>query len=279
MRVVDSPGGTATRFRLQLSYDGSEFHGWAKQRGLRTVEGELGSVVDHLVAAHVDLTCAGRTDAGVHARGQVVHFDAERVDRLTLDHLNGALPHDIRVRQLDVVPPEFDARFSARWRRYSYSVSDDPRGPDPLVRRYQLALSNELDIDAMNEASRALVGEHDFSSYCKVKEHGTSVRELLELEWERRVSAESGLRTAIMHVKADAFCRSMVRSLAGALIPVGQGRKNREHPAQALDKRSRDVGIAVMPAHALVLEEVGYPPADQWEQRQWRTRSLRSGLQ
>ena len=97
--MVDSPGGTATRFRLQLSYDGSEFHGWAKQRGLRTVEGELGSVVDHLVAAHVDLTCAGRTDAGVHARGQVVHFDAERVDRLTLDHLNGALPHDIRVRQ------------------------------------------------------------------------------------------------------------------------------------------------------------------------------------
>ncbi len=173
--MVDSPRGTTTRFRLQLSYDGSEFHGWAKQRGLRTVEDELGSVVDHLVAEHVDLTCAGRTDAGVHARGQVVHFDAERVDRLTLDHLNGALPHDIRVRQLDVVSPEFDARFSAQWRRYSYTVSDDPRGPDPLMRRYQLALSDELDIDAMNEASRSLVGEHDFSSYCKVKEHGTSV--------------------------------------------------------------------------------------------------------
>ena len=167
--MVDSPRGTTTRFRLQLSYDGSEYHGWAKQRGLRTVEDELGSVVDHLVAEHVDLTCAGRTDAGVHARGQVVHFDAERVDRITLEHLNGALPHDIRASQLDVVPPEFDARFSAQWRRYSYTVSDDPRGPDPLVRRYQLALPDELDIDAMNEASRALVGEHDFSRYCKVK--------------------------------------------------------------------------------------------------------------
>ena len=267
---------STTRLRVDIAYDGTDFSGWAVQRDLRTVQGELQRVLTHLAGEEIELTCAGRTDAGVHARGQVAHLDAEVTDQLNADRINRALPDDIRVLRVSEVSLDFDARFSAVWRRYSYTVCDDPRGPDPLKRQYQLDVSRELDIDAMNQAAKALVGEHDFTSYCKLKEHGTTVREVLDLHWERDVDLRTGISTAIMHVTADAFCHSMVRSLAGALIPVGEHRKPVEYPKQALEMRAREAGVTVMPAHPLVLEEVGYPPVSEWANRQERTRTVRA---
>ena len=267
---------STTRLRLDIAYDGTDFSGWAVQRDLRTVQGEMQRVLSHLVHGDVELTVAGRTDAGVHARGQVAHCDVPSLDSLTASRINRALPDDIRVLRVSEVGPDFDARFSALWRRYSYTVCDDPRGPDPLERRYQLDVSRELDIDAMNEAASALVGEHDFTSFCKLKEHGSTVREILDLHWERNVDPKTGITTAVMHVTADAFCHSMVRSLAGALIPVGEGRRAIGYPREALEMKSREAGVTVMPAHPLVLEEVGYPPEGEWAVRQQRTRTLRT---
>lgn len=274
--MVDFSSESATRFRLVISYDGTDFHGWAAQRNLRTVEGELARVLGHLTGDHVELTCAGRTDAGVHARGQVAHFDSFNAGELSVRRINRALPADVRVLEYAAIADEFDARFAALWRRYSYTVSDDPRGPDPMQRRYQLDLPAELDIDAMNHAAAYLVGEHDFTSFCKLKEHGTTIRAIEELQWERRIDATSGFRVAVMSVRADAFCHSMVRSLAGALVAVGQRRRSISYPREALEKRSRDAGVTVLPPHPLVLEEVGYPPKGEWADRQRRTRVVRS---
>lgn len=267
---------STTRLRLDITYDGTDFSGWAVQRDLRTVQGELQRVLSHLVRADVELTVAGRTDAGVHARGQVAHCDVESTELLSAARINRALPDDIRILHVSEVSPDFDARFSALWRRYSYAVCDDPRGPDPLKRRYQLDVSRELDIDAMNEAASALVGEHDFTSLCKIKEHGTTVREILDLHWERNVDPKTGIASAVMHVRADAFCHSMVRSLAGALVPVGEHRRPIGYPREALEMKAREAGVTVMPAHPLVLEEVGYPPESEWAVRQQRTRTLRT---
>ena len=267
---------STTRLRLDIAYDGADFSGWATQRDQRTVQGELQRVLTHLAGQDIELTCAGRTDAGVHARGQVAHLDAEVTEQLNAERINRALPDDIRVLVVTEVTTDFDARFSALWRRYSYTVCDDPRGPDPLKRRYQLDVSRELDIEAMNEAASALVGEHDFTSFCKLKEHGTTVREILDLRWERNIDPRAGITTAVMHVTADAFCHSMVRSLAGALIPVGEHRKPIDYPKQALERKVREAGVTVMPAHPLVLEEVGYPAASEWANRQEKTRTLRA---
>jgi tRNA pseudouridine38-40 synthase len=267
---------STTRLRVDIAYDGSDFSGWAVQRNLRTVQGELQRVLTHLAGEEIELTCAGRTDAGVHARGQVAHLDAEATEQLTAARINRALPGDIRILSVTEVTPEFDARFSALWRRYSYTVCDDPRGPEPLRRRRQLAIGRELDLEAMNQAANPLVGEHDFTSFCKLKEHGSTVREILDLRWERCVDERRGIGTAVMHVTADAFCYSMVRSLVGALIPVGEGRKPIDYPKQALDMKAREAGVIVMPAHPLVLEEVGYPPASEWANRQQETRAVRA---
>lgn len=274
--MVDSIDESTTRLRFDISYDGTDFAGWAKQRDQRTVQGEVERVLGHLVGAAVELTCAGRTDSGVHARGQVAHADIDGSVQLVVERVNRALPDDVRVTALTEVSTDFDARFSALWRRYSYTVCDDPRGPDPLHRAHQLAEPRELDLEAMNHAAAPLVGEHDFVSYCKVKDNGTTIREIHELRWEREVDERTGLNTAIMHVRADAFCHSMVRSLAGALIPVGQGRRPVDFPEAALRQRAREAGVTVMPAHPLVLEEVGYPPVGEWAARQVQTRTMRS---
>lgn len=274
--MVDSASGTATRFRLDIAYDGTDFSGWAVQRGLRTVQGELQRVMTHLAGEQIELTCAGRTDAGVHAHGQVAHFDSTLDDPPTVSRINRALPDDIKVQSIARVSADFDARFSALWRRYTYTVCDDQRGPEPLLRRFQLGVGRELDIDAMNQAAQPLVGEHDFTSFCKLKGHGTAVREILDLHWERFADPRSGVGTVVMHVTADAFCHSMVRSLAGALISVGEQRKPTDYPRIALQKKAREAGVPVMPAHPLVLEEVGYPPASEWADRQARTRTVRS---
>jgi tRNA pseudouridine38-40 synthase len=247
------------RLRLDLSYDGARFHGWAAQPGLRTVQGEVEAAVATILSLEspVPLTCAGRTDAGVHARGQVAHVDLDgAIDvELLARRLRSLLPDDIGLRALTPAPPGFDARFSALERRYVYRLGD--RGPiDPLVRGHVVTWPRELDVGAMNAASAPLLGEHDFAAFCKKREGATTIRTLLALHSERR---DGLLETT---VRADAFCHSMVRSLMGALVAVGEGRFAPGWTTSVLASAVRDGRIKVMPADGLVLEEVVYPPDD-----------------
>ena len=204
-------------------------------------------------------TCAGRTDAGVHARGQVVHVDVttsayERAGDVLAARLAGVLPEDVRLRRVARAAAGFDARFSALWRRYAYRVSDEALGVDPLRRRHVLWHRRPLDLPAMNAAAHPLLGEHDFAAYCRRREGATTIRTLLELRWLR---AEDGVSVAT--VRADAFCHSMVRALVGALLAVGDGRRPLDWPAQVLAGAERDSRVPVAPALGLCLEEVRYP--------------------
>lgn len=261
--------------RLDISYDGRDFSGWARQSfppGLRTVQGLLEEVFGHLLGVAVTVTCAGRTDAGVHARGQVAHLDvAGWPAEVDVRRVNRALPQDVRVTRISPVSADFDARFSAIWRRYTYRVCDDGIGPAPLDRWSVLPWHRPLRIEALNEASALLVGEHDFAAFCKQRDFGSTVRALQVLRWDRDAD---GL--AVMSVQADAFCHSMVRSLVGVLLPVGDGRRATTWPADILRSRQKHSAVTVMPAFPLVLEEVGYPADDELLERQRQTRSLRS---
>lgn len=246
------------RLRLDLSYDGARFHGWAAQPGLRTVQGEVEAALATILRLEspAPLTCAGRTDAGVHALGQVAHVDLDDdTDVARLGHrLRSLLPDDIRLRALAPAPPGFDARFSALERRYVYRLRDRGTG-DPLARGHVVDWPRELDVDAMNAAAGPLLGEHDFAAFCKKREGATTIRTLLALSSERR--DDDVLETT---VRADAFCHSMVRSLMGALVAVGERRFAPDWTASLLATGVRDGRVKVMPAHGLVLEEVVYPP-------------------
>jgi tRNA pseudouridine38-40 synthase len=221
------------------------------------------------------LTVAGRTDAGVHARGQVVHVDLPAPSWAAAQdtaqrRLYGILPPDVRVHSIAAAPPGFDARFSALWRRYAYRVSDDPAGVDPLRRHETLWYPRRLVIDDMNEAARGCLGEHDFAAFCRRREGASTVRELLRLEWSRPAPA-----LAVATVVADAFCHNMVRALVGALLRVGDGTRPAGWPAQVLAAAQRDPSVPVVAPHGLCLEEVGYPPDDQLSQRALATRRVR----
>jgi tRNA pseudouridine38-40 synthase len=272
------PASFLVRLRLDLSYDGSAFHGWATQPGgVRTVQETVSEALGRLLAlpGGVLLTVAGRTDAGVHARGQVAHADVPapswgRVAEAALRRLGGLLPPDVRVRAIGVAPDSFDARFSALWRRYSYRVCDDPAAADPLRRHDTLWHPRPLDIDQMNVAARGCVGEHDFAAFCRRKENGTTVRELLELRWDRPEPA-----VAVATVVADAFCHNMVRALAGAMLSVGEGRQPPDWPARVLGARVRDPAVRVAPPHPLCLEEVRYPGPAALAARAAATRRVR----
>lgn len=236
------------------------------------MQGTLEEVLGHLLGAAVTVTCAGRTDAGVHARGQVAHIDVAVWPRdVDVRRINRALPSDVRVTRISPVPAEFDARFSAIWRRYTYRVCDDGVGPTPLHRWSVLPWNRPLSIEALNEASATLVGEHDFAPFCKKRDFGTTVRALQMLHWERDADG-----FAVMTVQADAFCHSMVRSLVGVLLPVGDGRRSSSWPTEILRSGQKHSAVTVMPAYPLVLEEVGYPPDDQLLERQRQTRSVRT---
>ncbi|MER7758857.1 tRNA pseudouridine(38-40) synthase TruA [Streptomyces sp. NPDC097619] len=266
------------RVRLDLSYDGKDFSGWAKQTARRTVQGELESALRTVMrlADPVDLTVAGRTDAGVHARGQVAHLDlpeavwAEHEDKL-LRRLAGRLPHDVRVWRVAAAPAGFNARFSAIWRRYAYRVGDHKGGVDPLRRGHVLWHDWPLDVAAMNAASRDLLGEHDFAAYCKKREGATTIRTLQQLSWER---GEDGVVTAT--VRADAFCHNMVRSLVGALLYVGDGHRPVDWPGKVLAAGVRDSAVHVVRPHGLTLEEVGYPADELLAARNREARNVRT---
>jgi tRNA pseudouridine38-40 synthase len=268
------------RVRMDLSYDGSGFSGWAKQAGgRRTVQGDIEDALRTVTRSGettYELTVAGRTDAGVHARGQVAHVDlpvelwAEHREKL-LKRLAGRLSKDVRVWSLTEAPAGFNARFSAIWRRYAYRVTDSPGGVDPLLRGHVLWHDWPLDVDAMNEAARALLGEHDFAAYCKRREGATTIRTLQELALER---GDDGIITAT--VRADAFCHNMVRSLIGALLFVGDGHRGSEWPGKVLAAGVRDSAVHVVRPHGLTLEEVGYPADGLLAARSREARNKRS---
>ncbi|MER8059190.1 MULTISPECIES: tRNA pseudouridine(38-40) synthase TruA [unclassified Streptomyces] len=267
------------RIRLDLSYDGTDFHGWAKQAGgKRTVQGEIEDALRTVTRSKdtYELTVAGRTDAGVHARGQVAHVDlpaelwAEHREKL-LKRLAGRLSKDVRIWRLAEAPQGFNARFSAIWRRYAYRVTDHPGGVDPLLRGHVLWHDWPLDVDAMNEAARALLGEHDFAAYCKKREGATTIRTLQELSLVR---GADGVVTAT--VRADAFCHNMVRSLIGALLFVGDGHRDPRWPGTVLAAGVRDSAVHVVRPHGLTLEEVGYPADELLAARNKEARNKRS---
>ncbi|MEU6340589.1 tRNA pseudouridine(38-40) synthase TruA [Streptomyces sp. NPDC046977] len=266
------------RVRLDLAYDGAEFSGWAKQRSRRTVQGELESALRTVLRlpGPVELTVAGRTDAGVHARGQVAHVDLPEEawtaegDKL-LRRLAGRLPWDVRVWKVSRAPAGFNARFSAIWRRYAYRVGDHQGGVDPLLRGHVLWHDRPVDVDLMNAAAERLLGEHDFAAYCKKREGATTIRTLLELHWERDAS---GL--AVATVRADAFCHNMVRALVGAMLLVGDGHRPEGFPGEVLAGRVRHSAVNVVRPHGLTLEEVGYPADDLLAARNLEARNLRT---
>jgi tRNA pseudouridine38-40 synthase len=259
------------RVRLDVGYDGTDFAGWAKQPGQRTVQGVLEAALSTVLRTpEVALTVAGRTDAGVHAVGQVAHCDVPTLPDDVLRRLARVLPQDVRVRSVAVVPPEFDARFSAVQRRYEYRIGDAPWGVDPLRSRYVLAWPRPLDLAAMAAAAAGLLGLHDFAAYCRRRDGATTVRTLLQLDVARAGDE------IVCAVAADAFCHSMVRALVGALLAVGEGRHPVEWPASLLQRDRRADEVPVAPAHGLTLVAVDYPPADQLAARAELTRARRT---
>ena len=273
------------RIRIDLAYDGTDFSGWAAQPGLRTVEGELSAALGTILRTDPPrLTVGGRTDAGVHARGSVAHADIDdtawaglpgRSDRppheAAVTRLAGVLPADVVVRSVSEVPEAFDARFSALQRRYTYRLCDTPATLDPLRRRDTVVHKKPLDVAAMDEAARGLVGLHDFAAFCKKREGATTVRTLLEYSWTR---GADGILTGT--VIADAFCHSMVRALVGSVVPVGEGRYAACWPREILTGGVRDPRVSVMPAHGLCLEEIVYPADEQLAARADQARATRT---
>ncbi|MER6676541.1 tRNA pseudouridine(38-40) synthase TruA [Streptomyces sp. NPDC000983] len=267
------------RVRLDLSYDGSEFSGWAKQAGgRRTVQGEVEEALRTVTrsgATTYDLTVAGRTDAGVHARGQVAHVDLpaglweEHREKL-LKRLAGRLPKDVRVWAIGEAPEGFNARFAALWRRYIYRVGDRPGGVDPLLRSHVHWHDWELDVAVMDAAAKSLVGEHDFAAYAKKREGASTVREIFDFDVRRTADG-----VVEIEVRADAFCHNQVRSMVGALLFVGDGHRGVEWPRAVLDAGVRDSAVHVVRPHGLTLEEVAYPADDQLAERQRQARRVR----
>jgi tRNA pseudouridine38-40 synthase len=269
------------RLRLDIGYDGTGFHGWATQPGLRTVQGEIESALNVLLRDDTiaRLTVGGRTDAGVHARGQVAHLDiAEaQVEKVTARRLNGVLARqdssDAVVHAVRVVPDAFDARFGALRRRYEYRLRDNSTKRDPLTARFTADVPQELDLNAMQRASEQLLGLQDFTTFCKAREGATAVRDLLCFDWRR---GEDG--AYIARIEADAFCHSMVRALVGSVVAVGSTRIAHDELLRLRDQRERTSKFTVMPAHGLSLEEIVYPADADLEERAEQTRARRADL-
>jgi tRNA pseudouridine38-40 synthase len=282
--AIDSGGGLV-RLRLDIAYDGTEFAGWATQAAQRTVAGVLDEALTTVFRAPAQVRAAGRTDTGVHANGQVAHVDVPagaiphaypRTARPgegefvpLVRRLSRLLPDDVRVRDIIRAPTGFDARFSALRRHYEYRLSTAPYGVDPQQARYVTPWPRPLDVDAMALASTALVGLHDFAAFCRHREGATTIRDLQRLDW-----AKAG-EIVTAYVTADAFCWSMVRSLVGALLAVGEGRREPAWCASLLTESRRSSDFAAAPPQGLTLVGVDYPPDDQLEERITVTRDLR----
>jgi tRNA pseudouridine38-40 synthase len=275
------PGSGLVRLRLDVAYDGTDFSGWARQPGRRTVQDELERALTTVLRHPVELTVAGRTDAGVHATGQVAHCDVpeptweEHRERL-VRRLRGVLPADVAVRAVQPAPSGFDARFGALARHYVYALHDEPWGPPPLRRAAVVRWPRPLDTDAMAGAAGRLLGMHDFAAFCRRREGATTIRTLTGLTVERAVDETSDAELVRIGASADAFCHSMVRSLVGALLAVGDGRRPVDWPASLLARGRRADEVGVAPAAGLTLVAVDYPPDDELAARAVVTRALRS---
>lgn len=276
------------RIRLDIAYDGTHFRGWARQPGLRTVQGTLEDALERIVGTAVRLVVAGRTDAGVHAAAQVAHVDLDDDQWARVQHRHGRAAEDpagslagrlrgvlgtypdVTVTRTALAPEGFDARFSAVWRRYRYRIADAAVGYDPLQRHDTTTVRAALDAQAMDAAARSLIGLHDFAAYCKPRPEATTIRTLLDYRWHRD---ERGVLVA--EVQADAFCHSMVRALVGACAAVGEGKLAVEDPVALRDALERTSAFKVLPARGLTLTEVGYPADDLLATRAEQTRARR----
>lgn len=223
------------------------------------MQGDLEAGLERVLRSPARLTVAGRTDAGVHATGQVAHLDVPRglwtaeADRL-VRRLRGVLAPDLRVSAVSAMAPEFDARFGAQWRRYTYRVSDAPAGASPLRRVDTLSWGRPLAAEALAAAAATLIGTHDFAAFCRARAGGTTIRELQRLDWNREPDG-----VLVATVQADAFCHHMVRGVIGALLAVGEGRRSVDWLAGLLASTRRSEEIRVAPARGLTLVAVGYP--------------------
>ena len=273
------------RVRLDLAYDGTAFNGWAKQPAQRTVQGVLEERLALVFREPIPLVVAGRTDAGVHATGQVAHLDVTDQHLASLDQrgrpvtedavarrLNGiaGLKSDVIVHRSSFAPLGFDARFSPLWRRYEYRIADATAPRNPLTRLHTLWYPSRLDEHAMNAAAHELLGLHDWAAYCRPREGATTIRTLQAFHWERDAD---GVLTA--RLQADAFCHSMVRALVGATVAIGQGSLPEGRLGGIRDAGERTNEFKVMPAHGLTLTEVGYPPDEELGARAEQTRNRR----
>jgi len=289
-----------TRVRLDLAYDGTGFSGWARQRGLRTVQGELEGRLAELfrsTGAQPSVTVAGRTDVGVHALGQVAHVDLGEPELAVLDRVRGHAGarivtarggeslarrlngiggpvSDLVVHRSAVAPAGFDARFAALWRRYEYRIADAGAVRDPRRRDHTLWHPADLDADAMEEVAASLLGLHDFAAFCRPREGATTIRTLQAFSWRRD---DDGVLVA--RLQADAFCHSMVRALVGACIAAGEGRLAPDRVAGLRDARARTSAFKVLPARGLTLVEVGYPADADLAERVERTRARRDAAE
>jgi tRNA pseudouridine38-40 synthase len=242
--------------RMTLAYEGTGFRGWAAQRDplVRTVEGVVGAALADVVREAVVLSVAGRTDAGVHARGQVISFVTSSgvAPRRMLRAVNGALGPEVVVREAAYAPEGFDARFSASAREYRY-VIDTALVPDPFSARFVWNRAGDLSVPRMRSAARPLLGEHDFVAFCRHPGAGrATVRRLQRLSIQR----EGDL--VVFGLRANAFLHQMVRSLVGMLVAVGDGRIEPEALLKILEARDRSRAKHIVPARGLTLERVVY---------------------
>lgn len=296
----------STRIRFDVAYDGTAFRGWAKQPGLRTVQGVLEQAIARIVGGEVQLVVAGRTDAGVHATGQVAHVDLDdaQLARVSTSRsrsrtqepagLRGASAREsapvqefghlaqringIVGRESDAVvlaaslaPAGFDARFSPLWRRYDYRIADDLTPPNPLRRHDTTRVLGQLDVDAMANLGAALVGLQDFATFCKPRPEATTIRTLLSFAWQRDSDG-----VVVASIAADAFCHSMVRALVGASVAVGLGKLDTARVLALREAAERTSEFRVLAATGLTLVEVAYPPDDELATRADQTRARRT---
>ena len=256
------------RLRLDLAYDGTSFYGWGKQPDRRTVQEEVEKAIAIISQSKIDSIVAGRTDAGVHATGQVIHVDVP--ESINLDEiaykLNRILDTDVRVMGVSIAPPAFHARFSALRRHYTYRILDANKVIPPLHRYDVASWYKPLAVDQLNEASALLLGDHDFAAYCKFREGATTIRQLQRFEWVR--DSDGYL---VGDIVADAFCYSMVRNLVGAVVCVADGRFGPEWIQETLANKVRVSDSLVFPACGLTLRQVDYPSDSELLERAAKT--------
>jgi tRNA pseudouridine38-40 synthase len=257
------------RLRIDIAYDGTNFYGWGAQPDRRTIQDLVEEAISRISRVDTESIVAGRTDAGVHATGQVIHvdvpdamFDGE-LNYIDFRYkLNRILDEDVRIMNITDAPEGFHARFSALRRHYLYKLIDNNDVTPPLSRYDVASWYRPLEVAHMNEASKLVLGHHDFAAFCKFRQGGTTIRTLEKYEWKRTADG-----VLVADIVADAFCYSMVRNLVGAVVCVADGRKEPQWMAELLANKERVSDSLVFPARGLTLYQVDYPRDDQLLER------------